>query len=94
MQLGLHTHGGPAFEGSWRDPYIFTTEEGDDQRTFLVLGGNVGTRACVALYEAAHPSLAEWTYRGILYETTTDISKFCECPNFLRVGNKWILLTR
>jgi len=91
--FSLHTHGGPSFEGPWRDPYIFTSGEGEEKRTFLVLGGNVGTRACVALYEASTPSLTEWSYRGIPYETTIDASAFCECPNFLRVGDKWILLT-
>lgn len=90
--LSLQSHNGPAFEGTWRDPYLFTARDGDNTRTFMVLGANLGTRACVALYESTHPALVDWHYRGVLYESTTDEVGLCECPNFLQVDGKWILL--
>ena len=45
--LALPTHDGPAFEGSWRDPFVFRTAG----RTFLILGAALGDEAVVALYE-------------------------------------------
>lgn len=90
--LSLQTHSGPAFEGTWRDPYIFTAADGESTRTFLVLGGNIGARACVALYEAVHPALIDWQYRSILYEKPTAEIPFFECPNFLQVDGRWVLL--
>jgi beta-fructofuranosidase len=87
--LSLDTHGGPAFEGDWRDPYIFTA----DGRTFLVLGAVFEATAAVALYEAAHPSLADWVYRKLLYTEPRRQTRFCECPNFFQVGDTWVLLT-
>jgi beta-fructofuranosidase len=85
----LETHGGPAFEGDWRDPYILAA----DGRTFLVLGGNVGDTAAVALYEAADPNLATWTYRTLLHTEPRHQTRFCECPNFIPVDGKYVLLT-
>ncbi len=85
----LETHGGPDFEGDWRDPYIFAA----DGRTFLVLGGNCGDTAAVALYEAADATLAHWTYRTLLHTEPRHQTRFCECPNFIPVDGKWVLLT-
>ena len=86
--LSLTTQGGPDFEGDWRDPYIFEA----DGRTFLVLGGDVGETAAVALYEAADTGLTHWTYRTNLYSVPRHRTRFCECPNFIPVGDKWVLL--
>jgi beta-fructofuranosidase len=79
--LALATHGGPAFRGDWRDPFIF--KAGD--RTFLVLSGDHEQVAEVALYEAGDDTLTRWRYRGPLYRTTTDKSRFLECPNFVKL---------
>ena len=87
--LALDTQGGPEFEGDWRDPYIF--EAGG--RTLLALGGNVGETAAVAVYEAADAGLTRWTYRTLLYTEPRHRTRFCECPNFIPVGDKWVLLT-
>lgn len=87
--LSLANHGGPPFEGDWRDPFIFV-EEG---RTFLVLGGVYENIAGVALYEATDETLAHWRYRSLLYQQPRDQVGFLECPNFTRLGEKWILLT-
>lgn len=86
--LSLQTHGGPAFEADWRDPFIFS-EAG---RIFMVVGGNFGTTAAVALYEATDEALTEWRYQKLLYQQPRSEMGFCECPNFFKVANKWLLL--
>lgn len=86
--LSLATHGGPAFDGAWRDPYVFTWAG----RTFLVLGGNVGDEATVALYEAPGGDLRQWVFRQVIYRVPTTHTHFCECPNFFPLDNHWVLL--
>ncbi|MEM7534210.1 MAG: glycoside hydrolase family 32 protein [Chloroflexota bacterium] len=92
--LSLDTHGGPPFEGGWRDPFIF--EAGG--RTLLVLGGSYDDTASVALYECTDGSLVNWTYKGSLFEQPRSELDFQECPNFAKTTNpdgeeKWVLLT-
>jgi beta-fructofuranosidase len=87
--LALDTHGGPRFEGDWRDPYIFH-EAG---RTFMVLGGAVEDTAGVALYEAEDGTLLHWRYHGLLCEQPRSQIRFFECPNFFKLDDTWILLT-
>ncbi len=87
--LALHHAGAPSFNGPWRDPFIF--EEAG--RTFLVIGGDFENSTGVALYEALDDSLLRWHYHGLLVETSKDNLRFYECPNFVKIGNKWILLT-
>ena len=87
--LALETHGGPLFDREWRDPFIFA-EAG---RTFMVVGGDDDDVAGVALYEATDASLTRWHYCGLLVQTTKDKLPFYECPNFVKVDGKWILLT-
>jgi beta-fructofuranosidase len=88
--LSLKTHGGPTFEGDWRDPFIF--EEAG--RVFMTLGAKISeSDPVVALYEAEDARLARWSYRGILYQLPQSELRFFECPNFFKLGEKWILLT-
>ncbi len=86
--LALDTHGGPPFGGAWRDPFIFH-EAG---RTFLILGAEYADVAAVALYEAADSTLTRWDYRGLLYQEPRREGRFLECPNFVRIGDRWVLL--
>ncbi len=86
--LALETHGGPPFEGGWRDPFIFT-EAG---RTFMVVGGNYEEIAAVALYEATDDTLLHWRYQKLIYQQPRAEMGFCECPNFFKVGDEWLLL--
>lgn len=86
--LSLKTHGGPTFEADWRDPFIFV-EAG---RTFMVIGGNFEETSAVALYEATDDSLVDWHYHKLLYQQPRNEMSFCECPNFFKVGDQWILL--
>ncbi len=86
--LDLNTHGGPTFRGTWRDPFIFEAQG----RTFMVLGVELEDMAGVALYESEDPHLAQWTYRGLLYQAPKDVVPFFECPNFFNMGDTWVLL--
>lgn len=92
--LDLATHGGPPFEGDWRDPYIFHT----DGRTFLVVAGSYDNRADIALYEATDGTLARWQFRKVLHTAPRAETGLSECPNFFAVRNAqgsedWVLLS-
>jgi beta-fructofuranosidase len=87
--LSLETHGGPPYEGPWRDPFVFETEEG----RFLVLGGDYDDVTSVALYEAEDDSYARWRYRGEIAKAPRTGPTFLECPNFFWVDGQWVLLT-
>jgi beta-fructofuranosidase len=87
--LSLETHGGPAFKASWRDPFIFS-EAG---RIFMVVGGDTDTAAMIVLYEAEDDTLTRWNYRSILIERPLSELRFFECPNFIKIDDKWLLLT-
>lgn len=86
--LDLDTYGGPALETDWRDPFLFR-EEG---RTFLVLGANTADRANVLLFEALDGSLIHWRYCGVLFSRPRTQARLLECPNFVKVGRRWVLL--
>lgn len=71
----------PPVTPTWRDPFAFEA----DGHVFLVFASQK-----VLIYEATDPTLAHWSYRGVLYDRPgLDV----ECPNFFRLGNRWILLT-
>jgi sucrose-6-phosphate hydrolase SacC (GH32 family) len=76
----------------WRDPFHFEHAG----RHYLVLGGNLnqakGGQAVVLLYEALNGELTKWSYRGILFRHPDPQVKDIECPNFFRLGGKWVLL--
>jgi beta-fructofuranosidase len=75
----------------WRDPFIFQHKH----RTFMVLGGNLnetkGGEAVVNIYEAENPELTEWKYRGILFKLPDPNARTAECPNFFKLGERWVL---
>ncbi|MFI5358183.1 MAG: glycoside hydrolase family 32 protein, partial [Opitutales bacterium] len=87
--LDLTTHDGPAFEGSWRDPFVFR----DGGRTFLILGAILGDDAVIPLYENPFGDLRRWHYRGIIHRAPRTETIFFECPSLVRFGPKWLLLT-
>ena len=76
----------------WRDPYAFEA----DGRRFMVVGGNVnaskGGGASVMLYEAKNSDLTEWTYRGVMFTHPDQDATNIECPNFVKVGDEWVLI--
>lgn len=87
--LDLDTHGGPPLRRDWRDPFVFQAEG----RTFLVLGAILEADTVVALYENPTGDLRRWVYRGIIYREPRTQTLFLECPNLVRFGEKWLLLT-
>jgi beta-fructofuranosidase len=84
-------HGGRKIY-EWRDPFIFH----DRHRTFMVTGGNLnetkGGQAVVNIYEAQNPALTLWKYRGVLFHLPDAAARTVECPNFFKVGDRWVLL--
>ena len=76
----------------WRDPFLFR-ERG---RTYMVLGGNLnaskGGEAVVTVYRAEDDGLTRWTYLGVLFRHPDAAVKNIECPNFFRLGEKWVLI--
>jgi len=76
----------------WRDPFVFR-EQG---RTFMLLGGKLdqkeGGYAVVTLYEARNEKLTNWMYRGVLFRHPNKKLRSLECPNFLKLGDRWVLL--
>jgi sucrose-6-phosphate hydrolase SacC (GH32 family) len=76
----------------WRDPFVFR----DGDNTFLVCGGNLnrgkGGQAVVLLYEAKDGKLIDWTYRGVLFTHPDSTVKNIECPNFFKLGDRWVLI--
>jgi sucrose-6-phosphate hydrolase SacC (GH32 family) len=84
--------GTPDFEASWRDPFVFCCAG----RHFLVLGANMpgekGRRG-VALWESQDPQLKQWQYRGWLFAPEETDIRFFECPNFVPLGEQWLLLS-
>src|SRR6266404_4067882 len=75
----------------WRDPFIFR----DKNRTFMVLGGNLnqakGGQAVVNIYEAENAGLTQWKYRGVLFTHPDPSAPTAECPNFFKLGDRWVL---
>ena len=75
----------------WRDPFIFR----HGTRTFLVTGGNLneakGGQAVVNIYEAKNPDLTQWKYRGVLFQLPDARAGTAECPNFFKLGDRWVL---
>jgi beta-fructofuranosidase len=75
----------------WRDPFIFHHKN----RTFMVTGGNLneakGGQAVVNIYEAQNRNLTEWKYRGVLFQIPDPEARTAECPNFFKLGDRWVL---
>jgi beta-fructofuranosidase len=84
-------HGGKKIY-DWRDPFVFR----DGPTFFLVTGGNLnqakGGQAVVNLYQAENADLTQWTYRGVLFRHPDPGARTIECPNFFRLGDRWVLL--
>jgi beta-fructofuranosidase len=73
----------------WRDPFIFQ----DRKKTFLVLGGHLAKKgeAVVKIYEAENAELTKWKYRGVMFQHPDASAPSIECPNFFKVGDRWVL---
>ena len=75
----------------WRDPYVLE----HDGRHFMVVAAVVPRdgrdRAVVLLYRAEDPSLDRWSYVQPLHVFEDEVT-FAECPNLIRIGNRWVLI--
>lgn len=70
----------------WRDPFLW---KGDDGAWYAVLGGTLdGCRGCVLLYQS--DDLIQWRFLRVLYETQA--YPLLECPNFIPIGDRCVLL--
>lgn len=86
IELGMHP--GEKFRPNWRDPFIFR----DAGRTFMILGADFEEEAVIPVYETETDDFSRWGYKGILFRSSKDQVKFFECPNFFKLGDKWVLL--
>ena len=68
----------------WRDPFVWQQKG----KYYMVLGGEIDGQGCVLLYQSA--DLFNWTSGRLLYRT--DHYRGCECPNFFRLDDHWVLL--
>ena len=61
----------------------------------MVTGGNLnrakGGEAVVNIYEAENPGLTQWKYRGVLFKLPDASERTAECPNFFKLGERWVL---
>ena len=81
MTLALH---GDLKIKDWRDPFVW--KDGDDW--FAVLGGHrAGGNGCALIYKSK--DLVHWQFLNVLMEGT---EKNWECPNFFKLGDKWVLI--
>lgn len=62
----------------------------------MVLGAHdrrpTGDVPVVCLYEALNPGYTQWQYRGIVFEMPPTKAPSAECPNLVKLGDKWLLL--
>ncbi|MEO8426233.1 MAG: glycoside hydrolase family 32 protein [Verrucomicrobiota bacterium] len=76
----------------WRDPFFFQHQE----NSYLVLGGHVNqgkdARGVVNLYQATNRELTQWKYVGVLFSHPDSQVKNIECPNFFKLGKRWVLV--
>jgi len=89
--LTVDAHGATQVS-QWRDPFLFR-EAG---RTYMVLGGNLnnsrGGGGVTLLYRAANADMTRWEYLGVLHRYHDLQIWNVECPNFFRLGDKWVLI--
>ncbi len=85
----------------FRDPYVWRDDlnDGNGENWWMVLGAKTGgdsphgsDRGAVLLYRG--DDLTQWRYVGELVLAPRDGGLVIhECPNFFRMGNRWVLLT-
>jgi beta-fructofuranosidase len=98
---------GPTKIYEWRDPFVFfhegrhylvtggnlnpspqppSPDRGGGQE------GRGGGQAVVNVYRAENEELTEWKYLGVLFQHPDANVKNIECPNFFKLGDKWVLI--
>lgn len=76
----------------WRDPFVLKW----GGKTWLLLGArrlrDGKGDAVVALYEAQNADYTRWAYRGVIFSLGDRQVPSCECPNLVKIGDKWVLV--
>ena len=72
----------------FRDPAVIKLAEGD-YRMVIASGNPKKETGCLLIYESRN--LLDWKYIGVMCEWKN--SKYCECPSFVKSGDKFILTT-
>lgn len=77
---------GEQFIDDWRDPFLFR-ETGE---TYMVIGGHPrDVKGSIMMYKALNSDLTEWDFLGTPF---TGEEGNWECPNFFKVGDKYVLI--
>ncbi|MEL6527828.1 MAG: glycoside hydrolase family 32 protein, partial [Chloroflexota bacterium] len=71
----------------FRDPYVWWQE---GQWKMVIGAGTLGGAEHVLLY--ASDDLYQWEYIDILFSSENQNDHVYECPNFFKLGNKWVLM--
>ncbi len=71
----------------FRDPKIW--KENDIYYTIVAAKKSDGNGAILGYTST---NLLDWKYKGILYENNGEYGKMWECPDFIKSGNKYILI--
>jgi len=81
----MEDHGDQYIE-DWRDPFLFR-EAGE---TYMVIGGHPeGVKGSIMMYKALNKELTDWKYLGSPFSGEEGN---WECPNFFKVGEKYVLI--
>jgi len=86
--LSLETHGGPRFGNGWGDTVIFQT----NNRTFMILGAELGEDVVLPIYETTDSDWTDWKYKGLLFRLPKTSLKDLETPSFFPMGKQWVFL--
>lgn len=71
----------------FRDPKVW---KGDDGLWRMVVGSGDDRGGKVLLYRS--PDLRDWEYLGVLYHGDPSLGAMWECPDFFRLGDRYVLI--
>lgn len=70
----------------WRDPFVWRDRDG---AWYAVLGGTLdGANGCMLLYRS--DDLFTWRFLSVI--TRLDADRLLECPNLIRIGDRYVML--
>ncbi len=72
----------------WRDPYIWK----EDNRWLMVLCGQFPRESYGSVFLYQSENLKDWKYINRLVQGTKTQGKGWECPNYFRLGEKYVLV--
>ncbi|GAB6089726.1 glycoside hydrolase family 32 protein [Spirochaeta dissipatitropha] len=75
-------------DDDWRDPFFFRAEG----KTFVVIAASREGHGTLLLYEAIDLALHQFRYVSELFSFEAGSMRFPECPNFVKIEDKWVLL--